>query len=247
MSYLRFAYRLFLIVAGLLFCLPFHYGAKLLGRPSPWPRRFLGWVGRSAGLRITISGTPLRSHVLFAANHESWLDIMAIAGATGASFVSKAEVGDWPVVGWLAGLNQTVYVERADRKSVHSQAGALRTTLASGRSVALFPEGTIGDGPAVLPFRASLFAALFPALPGVKVQPVAIDYGAAAAAVTWTGDEPAARNARRVLSRRGTIPLTLRFLEPLDPATLGDRKALAETSRDAVVAALPSARPDDRL
>lgn len=236
-----------MIVAGLLFCLPFYYADQLLGRPSRWPRRFLFWVGRSAGLRITISGTPLPSHVLFVANHESWLDIMGLAGATGASFVSKAEVRDWPVVGWLADLNRTVYVERAARKSVHGQADALRTALARGRPVALFPEGTIGDGPFVLPFRASLFAALYPPLPGVQVQPVAIDYGAAASAITWTGDEPASRNAKRVLSRPGVIPLSIRFLEPIDPAKLRDRKSLAERARSEIVAALGSARAADPL
>lgn len=243
----RFAVRLSLIVAGLLFCLPFHYGTKLLRRPSLWPRRYLRWVGRSAGLRVIITGAPLSSHVLFVSNHESWLDIMGIAGATGAAFVSKAEVGRWPVVGWLAGLNDTVYVERADRKSVGSQADALRATLASGRPVALFPEGTIGDGPTVLPFRASLFAALFPPLPGVMVQPVAIDYGEAASAITWTGDEPASQNAKRVLARSGTIPVSIRFLEPIDPAKLRDRKALAERARSNIVAALTSARGDDDL
>lgn len=244
---IRFTYRFLLIVGGLLICLPLHYSWRLLARRSPWPRHFLGWAGRSAGLRVTVAGTPLTSHVLFVANHESWLDIMGIAGATGASFVSKAEVGRWPVVGWLANLNQTVYVERADRKSVHSQADALRATLASGRPVALFPEGTIGDGPIVLPFRASLFAALYPPLPGIRIQPVAIDYGSAATAITWTGDEGAGANARRVLARLGTIPLVIRFLEPIDPGAVGDRKALAERARAEIVAALGSARPDDRL
>src|SRR3712207_9546818 len=62
---------------------------KLFGLRSPWPRRFLYWVGRSAGMRPRIVGTPLRSHVLFVSNHLSWLDIMLIAGASGAAFVSK--------------------------------------------------------------------------------------------------------------------------------------------------------------
>lgn len=243
----RIAWRTFRIVLGLILCLPLHWAHKSRRRSSPWPRRFLAWVGRSAGLRVTVTGTPLPSHVLFVANHESWLDIMGIAEATGASFVSKAEVRRWPVVGWLADMNRTVYVERAERKSVHGQADALRAALAGGRPVALFPEGTIGDGPTVLPFRASLFAALYPPLPGVTVQPVAIDYGSAASAITWTGDEPAARNARRVLARPGTIPLSIRFLEPIDPAELRDRKMLAERARSEIVAALGSARIDDRI
>jgi 1-acyl-sn-glycerol-3-phosphate acyltransferase len=238
MSRLRLARRTAAILGLLLAYLPLHYGWKVAGRRSRWPRRFLGGVGRSAGLRPRIVGTPLPSHVLFAANHLSWLDIMIVADATGAAFVSKDEVARWPVIGWLAGLNDTIFIARADRRSVRGQADTLRAALATGRPVALFPEGTTGGGEQVLPFRASLFAALLPPLPGLKLQPIAIDYGAAAGEIAWTGDEGAGANAKRVLSRQGTAPVTLHFLEPLDPSEWPDRKALAEAARIRIIEAL---------
>ncbi len=235
---MRLTLRIAAIVAGLLFCLPLHYSWKLVGAKSPWPRRFLFWVGRSAGMRVRVIGTRLRSHVLFLSNHLSWLDIMVIAGASGSAFVSKDDVARWPVVGWLASLNKTIFVARTERKAVRGQADQLRSGLANGQPVALFPEGTTEGGVETLPFRASLLASLFPPLPGLKVQPVAIDYGSAAEEIAWVGDEPAAANARRVLSRRGTADVTLHFLEPIDPAALPDRKALAELSRRRIIAAL---------
>jgi 1-acyl-sn-glycerol-3-phosphate acyltransferase len=241
---IRLIRRVLLIVAGLLFCLPFHHACRVLRRPSPWPRRFLWWVGRAAGARVTVVGRPLPSPVLFVANHLSWLDIMVLAGASGAAFVSKDEVGRWPVLGWLARLNNTVFIARTERKAVRGQADALRAALAGGQPVALFPEGTTGGGMDVLPFRASLLQSLFPPLPGLKVQPVALDYGAAGKDIAWTGDERAGANARRVLSRRGALPVSVRFLEPIDPAELGDRKALAERARAEIVAALGSATRD---
>jgi 1-acyl-sn-glycerol-3-phosphate acyltransferase len=235
---MRLTLRIAAIVAGLLVCLPLHYLWRLLRLRSPWPRRFLGWVGRSGGMRVRLLGIPLKSHVLLVANHMSWLDIMLIAGASGAAFVSKDDVARWPVIGWLASLNNTVFIARAERNAVRGQADALRAALASGQPVALFPEGTTDGGVDVLPFRASLLASLFPPLPGVKVQPVALDYGPAGPEIAWVGEEPAAANARRVLSRRGTALVTIRFLEPLDPAAVGDRKALAAMSRAAIVEAL---------
>jgi 1-acyl-sn-glycerol-3-phosphate acyltransferase len=235
---MRFAFRLVSILAGLLFYLPLHYGWKLLGRRSPWPRRFLGWVGRSAGMRLRVVGTPLPSHVLFVANHLSWLDIMVLADASGTAFVSKDDIARWPVIGWLASLNNTVFIARTQRNAVRDQADQLRNALASGQPVALFPEGTTDGGTGVLPFRASLLASLFPPLPGVKLQPVAIDYGDAGEEIAWIGNEAAAANAKRVLSRPGTARVTVTFLEPIDPAALRDRKALAELSRDAIVRAL---------
>ncbi len=163
---------------------------------------------------------------------------MLVAEASGAAFVSRDDVARWPVIGWLARQNDTVFVARSERRSVHGQTDALRRALSTGRPIALFPEGTTDGGPNVLPFRASLLQAVFPASPGLKVQPVAIDYGAAGDDIAWVGGESASDNARRVLSRRGAIPVTLRFLDPIDPAGLPDRKRLAQAARDAIVASL---------
>jgi 1-acyl-sn-glycerol-3-phosphate acyltransferase len=245
---MRLTLRVGAIVAGLIVCLPLHYLWKLFRRKSPWPRRFLRWVGRSAGMRARTVGTPLKSHVLFLANHLSWLDIMLIAGASGAAFVSKDDVARWPVIGWLASLNDTVFVARTERNAVRGQADALRSALATGQPVALFPEGTTEGGVEILPFRASLLASLFPPLPGIMVQPVALDYGAAAHDLAWVGDEAAGANAKRVLSRRGTAEVMIRFLSPIDPAAIGDRKALAALSREEIVKALQgSVERADRL
>ena len=104
--------------------------------------------------------------------------------------------------------------------------------------MALFPEGTTAGGRQVLPFRASLLAATMPPLPGLRVQPIAIEYGAATNDIAWVGDESAKANARRIFSRKGTIPVTLRFLAPIDPHAVADRKALAEAARAEIVEAL---------
>jgi 1-acyl-sn-glycerol-3-phosphate acyltransferase len=245
---MRMTLRLAAIVAGLVFCVPLHYLWRLLGLRSIWPQVFLAYAGRCAGIRVRVAGRPLLDKVMFAANHVSWLDILALGGASRAGFVSKDDVEQWPAVGWMAGLNGTIYVARQARRDVQHQADRLRQALAAGRAVALFPEGTTDGGHEVLPFRASLFASLFPPLPGVRVQPVAIDYGAAVHEIAWVGDEGTGANARRVLSRSGTIDVTLHFLEPIDPAQAGDRKTLAARSRDAVVAALAaSAAASDPL
>jgi 1-acyl-sn-glycerol-3-phosphate acyltransferase len=246
----RLTFRALAMVAALLLCLPLHYLWRLARRPSPWPRRFLGMVARAAGMKVRVVGVPLERDVLFLANHLSWLDILVLAGASGTAFVSKAEVAGTPVVGWLANLNNTVFVARAERSAVRGQADSLRTALASRQPVALFPEGTTEGGPDILPFRASLLAALFPPLPGVKVQPVALDYGTAAHDLAWIGEESGLANVRKVLARRGSTPVTVQFLEPVDPAS-GDRKALASAARAEIVEALgkpgPSGAGADRL
>jgi 1-acyl-sn-glycerol-3-phosphate acyltransferase len=235
---LRIAWRFAQMLFALLACLPGHFLWRLFGRRSPWPRLFLGWIGWIAGARIRCDGIPIRSRVLFVSNHVSWLDIMIVAGATGAAFVSRDDVARWPLFGWLARLNNTIFVARASRGTVHDQAAALRDALQSGQPVALFPEGTTEGGVDVLPFRASLLAAVVPAPDEVKLQPLAIDYGDAAHDIAWTGDEAAATNAGRLLARRGTLPVALHFLEPIDPTEVADRKALAALARERIVARL---------
>lgn len=238
------AFRVAAILAGMLFCVPLHYAWKLLRARSIWPQVFLAYAGRCVGLRMRVEGRPLPDNVLFAANHVSWLDILALGGATRAAFVSRDDVEDWPMVGWLAGLNDTIFVVRQARREVRDQADELRERLAGGRAVALFPEGTTDAGHEMLPFRPSLFASLYPPLPGVSVQPVAVDYGPLAPEIAWVGEEGAGENAARVMAMKGGIPVTLRFLDPIDPAKAGDRKALAAQAQAAVAAALGASSGD---
>lgn len=240
---MRLILRVAAMAAALIPLVPLHYLWRLFSRRSPWPRLFLRWAARCAGVRLTVAGQPLRDQVLFVANHVTWLDILVLGGATGAVFVSRDDVEKWPVAGWLAGMNDTIYVARQARREVHGQADRLRAALREGKAVSLFPEGTTAGGDEVLPFRASLFASLFPPIPGVKVQPVAIDYGPLAEEIAWVGEEPAGANARRLLSRGGSIPVTLRFLQPVDPVAAGDRKRLAASARAEIVEALGASEP----
>jgi 1-acyl-sn-glycerol-3-phosphate acyltransferase len=235
---MRLTVRALAILVAFLGCTPLHFLWKLCGARSPWPRLFLGFAGRRCGLDVTIAGEPLTANVLYAVNHVSWLDILAVGGAVPAVFVARADVEGWPGVGTAAKLNDTIFIDRDVRASVRGQADSLREALGEGRAVALFPEGTTEAGREVLPFRASLFASLFPALPGVTVQPVAIDFGAGFDEAAWVGDQSYGMNARAILSRPGRLPVTLRFLAPIDPHDAGDRKRLAAEARDEVVAAL---------
>ena len=227
---MRAAGRLAALVAWLLLALALHGAWRLVRARSPWPRRFLGGSARLFGARAVVAGTPLRRDVVFLANHLSWLDILLLAGASGTAFVAKAELRQVPLIGWLCGLNRTIFVSRGDRMKVTAQVDALRAALAEVPAVAIFPEGTTGDGVTLLPFKASLLAALDPAPPGLSVQPVRIDYGAATRELAWVGDEPGQAHAARVLRRRGRFVAHLTFLPSFDPAGM-DRKAIAAEAR----------------
>ncbi|MFW2852490.1 lysophospholipid acyltransferase family protein [Sphingomonas sp. TX0543] len=238
----RFYSRLAAIIAVLLLAVPLHLFWRLLRLPSPWPRWFLGSLGRIIGARRRVTGTPLRRDVIFLANHLSWMDIPIIAGVTGSAFVAKADLRDVPLVGWLCTLNRTLFVRRDDRLGIAGQIDQLRAALAETWAITIFPEGTTGDGSGLLPFKAALLAVLDPPLPGVLVQPVRIDYGVATRELAWIGDEPGQHHARRVLGRAGTFTATLHFCHPFDPRDFPGRKAIAAEAR-ARIAAAGSDRP----
>lgn len=216
---------------------PLHLLWRLLRLPSPWPRLFLGAMGRIIGARRRVIGTPLRRDVVFLANHLSWMDIPILAGANGSAFVAKAELRDVPVVGWLCTLNRTLFVRRDDRMGIAAQINQLRDALAETWSITIFPEGTTGDGSELLPFKAALLAVLDPPPPGVLVQPVRLDYGAATHELAWVGDEPGPDHAKRVLRRAGHFTATLHFCDPFDPHDFPGRKAVAAEARARIAAA----------
>ncbi|HEX8447120.1 MAG TPA: lysophospholipid acyltransferase family protein [Sphingomonas sp.] len=226
--------RIAAVLAVLVVCLAGHALGHLTGRQRIWVQRFLAGAARALGADIGILGRPLDRDVLFVANHLSWFDILGLGGATGTAFVSKDAVARWPVVGWLARLGGTIFIAHTSRTTARSQADALTHALAAGRPVALFPEGTTNDGTTLRPFRAALIAAA--TATGVRVQPVAIDYGALAPEIAWKDEESAPQVARRLITRAGRIPITLHFLDPLPPSA--DRKQLAADARAAIVARL---------
>jgi 1-acyl-sn-glycerol-3-phosphate acyltransferase len=234
-------FRFIGLLLGLIACVPLHYAWKLVGANSPWARRFLFWVGWVAGVRLKVEGTYRRTNTLFVANHATWLDIMVIGGTAGAAFVAKEELKASRFVHWLASLNDSIWIQRSDRSGIHGQVEVIRQVLASGRAVCFFPEATTKGGTDVLPFRASLFSALYPAIPGLVVQPVAIDYGDKNELVAW-GDESGGAVVNRIFSHKGTIPTRLVFGETLDPAAM-DRKRMAVASRQVIVEALHASEP----
>lgn len=238
----RFWRRIGLLLLTLLSHVPMHYLWRLVHLPSPWPRWFLRRVGRIAGARVEVIGIPLRRDVFYISNHLSWIDILALGGASGTAFVAKAEIGETPVVGWLASLNRTVYVKRENRMGVAEQINQLRDALTDNWAIAVFPEGTTTDGRSLLPFKTPMLRVLEPPPPGVMVQPVLLDYGAVGEEIGWVGEEGGINNARRVLARRHSFPLRIHFLEPFDPRDFPGRKAIAAESRrrieEALVAAL---------
>lgn len=230
------------MLALLLACVPLYYVWRIARLPNPWPRVFLGGIARIAGARVTISGAPERKGAFLLSNHVSWLDIPVISGASGSAFVAHSGLADVGLLKWLCEMNDTVFVARHERRSVHAQVEQVRAALTDTGALTVFPEGTTSDGRGLLPFKSSLLSALDPPPPGIAIQPVWLDYGPEVADLAWVGEEHGLDNFLNILARRRPIRVTVHFLAPLQPDEAANRKVMATAARERILAAMNRAR-----
>ncbi|GJD93538.1 lysophospholipid acyltransferase family protein [Methylobacterium iners] len=156
------------------------------GRLAAWcPTLFHRTFLRLFSVRVTESGSPpgAGEPALVLSNHISWLDILVLGSLRPLSFVAKSEIAGWPVIGMLARLQRTVFIDRARRAATADVNATVADRLAAGDLIVLFAEGTTGDGNRLLPFRSSLVGAARTAIdPGagglgrIRLQPLAITY-----------------------------------------------------------------------
>ena len=233
-GWLRFILRTLGIIALLLVFVPMHYAYRIFAYGSPFPMLFLRYTARVVGARVRVHGTPLKRDVFFISNHISWIDILAMAGASGTAFVAKWELSQVPVIGWLCSLNRTVFVKREHRMGVAEQINALKDALQDNWSVTVFPEGTVTDGHSLLPFKSSMISVLEPPPPGVMVQPAVLNYGEHSEEIGWVGEESGLHNAMRIMARRSSFRLEITYLEPFSPEDFRGRKAIAAKAREEI-------------
>jgi 1-acyl-sn-glycerol-3-phosphate acyltransferase len=180
MQHLRAAWNLALIIVITIVCLVAQVIAFYLR--SRWsyqiPRLYHALALGVMGLKVVHHGAIAADKpMLFVANHSSWLDILVINTLTTVCFVTKAEVRTWPLIGYFAVLQHSVFVERRVQRTAETKDEITRR-LEAGDRLVLFPEGTSSDGNRVLPFKSAFFAVAETPIAGkpLVVQPLSIAY-----------------------------------------------------------------------
>ena len=253
MGFLRLLIRFPLFLLHLLLGTPFtvlcqyrplrslQIGRRTLGeRTSTWWSRT---VCRIFGLKIEVRGSYREGPQLVVANHISWIDIPLLHSEDVMGFVSKAEIADWPVIGYLARVGNTLFHRRGSHDSASGVASVMQERLQQGGNVAIFPEGGILPGPGVKRFHGRLFAAAIET--GSPVQPVMIRYlrdGRHDHDMTFLPGEHFVGNFFRLMSQ----PACVADMEILPRIESGDkqRRPLAFEAEAAVRAAFNAGVPD---
>ncbi len=243
---LRVALRVTLRVMLALLLAP---GLALLAMPLPGRTRaqriYCRMVLRCFGIRITVTGSPIRNlrGVLVVSPHMSWLDVFAIGSVLPGSFVARADMFTGPATGIVARVLKIIPIERSSLRRLPAVVDAVARRLSGGQTVVCFPEGTTWCGRDAGAFYPAMFQAAIDA--GRPVQPLRLTYhhvdGSVSTVPAFVGDETLPRSIRRLLSVRRTLARV--HVESLQlPGT--DRRALA--SRCQSVVSVRAARPAAR-
>lgn len=181
---------------------------------------------------IRLIGEQPRRPMLWLANHVSWVDIPLLGMLSPMSFLAKAEVRQWPLLGWLAAEAGTAFIQRGagESEQLNKQLALL---LQGGRNVLLFPEGTTTDGSAMRRFHSRLLSCAIET--GSPVQPVAIRYLRNKQSDTITpfiGDDELLSHLFRVLAEDTAI-VEIRLLPPIDSQGM-DRNGLSRLCHNAI-------------
>jgi 1-acyl-sn-glycerol-3-phosphate acyltransferase len=196
--------------------------------------KFCEDMSNTLGLKYRYSGHLLPTPALLTPNHISWHDVFAIGLKAAPHFVAKAEVADWPVLGYLGKQGDTLFINRGSRQAARAIADQMADRLTS-RSVLVFPEGTTSEGHSISRFKRRLFE---PAMRvHVPIQPVALHYYGTdnQGRSLGYGNESLGSHLWRTLGTK-QLQIAVHFCEPFYP------KEVSPNGNDAVAVAQEAQR-----
>jgi lyso-ornithine lipid O-acyltransferase len=196
---------------------------------------------------VIVRGEIPQEAALIVSNHVSWIDIPVLGSVVPLSFIAKKEVSGWPLIGFLAKLQGTVFVDRGRKQSTARSRDEVLSRLQKGDTLVLFPEGTSHNGHGMLPFKSSFFAAA--TSPDIPVVPVTLAYRHHWAlpmmrrerpTFAWYGDAELVPHLWAML-KAGPLSVDVIIHPTLDEETGIDRKKAAITSQRVIREGLAAA------
>lgn len=197
------------------------------------------------GIKVRIHGTlPLSEQTIILSNHLSYLDITVLGSFASAVFVSKDDVAKWPLFGFLASLQKTVFISRS-RAGLEKAKNDIQERLQQNQNLILFPEGTSTRGISVYPFKSSLLSVLEKASPPPLIQPIAIKHNKLNGrpvktnqdrdAYAWHIDDDLEIHQHLwIMAKQRSFVIDVYILDPIEGAKISDRKVLAKLAEEKI-------------
>lgn len=171
-------------------------------------------AAKSLSIQVKVEGEIPAPPFFLVSNHLSYVDIIVLFSQLKTTFVAKAEVASWPVLGFIARTIGIVFIDRKLRSDVTRVNQEISNSVTRHRGLTLFPEGTTSPGAEILPFRASLLE--YPASSELGAHYCALSYSTgqendtAHITVSWWGDSQLNDHIIK-LAKQDVIYATIRF------------------------------------
>ncbi len=212
------------------------------GIASTIVKKWLGITTRIFGVKIKSYGTALPEKTLFISNHISWLDVLVLGSLIPTHFLSKHEVKEMPLFGWLATRGGTLYIKRGKKNSASDASSEITDALKKQHNGLIFAEGTTTDGH-IKKFHSRLMQSAIDA--NATVQPIAIFYPRLNTETNKLEVNPVALftgnttigESYNLITRTATIDVEVHFLKPIDSAGK-TRNEIAQHAYEEVVDAI---------
>lgn len=197
---------------------------------------------RLFGLKLKVIGKQSYNSTIFVSNHISWTDILVIQSVLDIIFVAKSDVKKMPGLGFLAGIANTVFIDRNPQK-ISKDSLILKKKIEKGELICFFPEGTSTDGLRVLKFKSGFFQLLFDGIYNQnkyikKVQPLSIYYKVHNKNLSkdfygWWGSMSIISHITKILClSSGSVEL--KFHDSLNSEEFNDRKEIALAAENTI-------------
>ncbi len=208
------------------------------------PRGFYKLLAVFFGLKVKVIGKVQSKYpTLLVANHISWLDIIAIGSVANISFIAKSEIAKWPLVGFFASLQKTIFVARTRKTDTKRTSNEMAKRLNDGGALVLFAEGGSNNGRHLMPFRSALVGAVFATMKQgekqakkIVIQPLTIAYTKiqglqiprfGRSNLAWNKSVSVKANIKKILNS-DVKQVIISFGQPIEIKASDDRKKITK-------------------
>ncbi len=193
------------------------------------------------GVKLKIKGSVVKKRpLILLGNHCSYLDIIILSSASSVCFVAKEEIKSWFLFGFLAKLQNTIFISRRNRNTINS-IYKINDKINKNFSMILFPEATTSNGKNILQFKSSLYS-VFERNSIIKLQNFSLCYthinnmpldNRLRPKIAWYGDMNMLGHLKKLLNI-SSINALITFHPQIDTSGL-DRKKIRDYSRKQVI------------
>jgi 1-acyl-sn-glycerol-3-phosphate acyltransferase len=153
--------------------------------------------------------------------------------------MAKEEVANWPGIGFIAKLNDTMFIARRAADARRQQV-EMRARIDAGAHLCFFPEGTSTDSRHIAPFKPALFQVYLSddLRDTMQIQPVALGWippaGQPDIFYGWWGEMGMGDSIWHIACRSSGGRVIVNWRPALNPSAFADRKQLAAAAERSV-------------